>query len=89
MFALLLLVTISPTQAASPPVFNNVVASQRAGTKLVDIHYDLIYSGTTPITISALVSSNSGTSWNVPAYTFTGDYGRGVTPGTGKSIVWL
>jgi hypothetical protein len=78
----------SAAQAASPAAVSNVRAAQRSGTKLVDIHYDLSYLGISPINISIYVSSDSGTTWNVPAATFGGDYGLGVSPGDNKMVVW-
>ena len=86
--ALAAVCSVQRVSAAAPPVIANVTAAQRAGTRLVDIVYDLNYSGSTAITISPpLVSSNSGGIYNVPAYTFTGDLGVS-PPGTGKAIVW-
>ena len=73
---------------ATPPSVSNVSASQRAGAKLVDIHYDLSYAGSGPVNISILVSSNGAATWTVPAKTFGGDYGDGVSPGLNKSVVW-
>ena len=89
--ALLALATVAAPflgRAAAPPAVANVSAAQRAGTKLVDIRYDLIYAGTQSVTISILVSSNSGSTFYVPAYTFGGDYGVGIHPAAGKWAVW-
>jgi len=63
----------------------NVVATQRPGTKLVDIHYDLLSetNGTVPVTLSV---ENSGIS--VPTSGLSGDVGANVVPGTNKVIVW-
>jgi len=66
----------------------NVRASQRAGTTLVDLFYDLTGNGSA-YTASPAVSSDAGASFTVPATHFTGD---GVTSptaaGTGLHIVW-
>ena len=34
------------------------------------------------------ISSNAGSSWNIPARTLTGDVNFNVTPGTSNHIVW-
>ena len=64
---------------------SNVVATQRPGTKIVDITYDLVsdVTNTAPIALSIV---NSGAP--VPTNGITGAYGKSVAPGTGKAIVW-
>ena len=78
-------------RAASPPVVTNVTGSQRAGTKLVDIAYTISDPDSTSANIFIMVSKDSGTTWTVPASTFSGDYGLDVavtaTP-TAKAVVW-
>ncbi len=72
---------------ASTPEISNISSSQRSGTKLVDIYYDLA-STQNCLTVSVQVSSN-GVDYDIPAVNFSGDgYGMWVTPGTGKHIVW-
>jgi hypothetical protein len=74
---------------AAQPVVTNVRASQRAGTKLVDIYYDLTYAGTENLQSSVLVSTNGGASYSLPSTHFSGaGYGIYVTPGTGNHIIW-
>jgi len=69
------------------PVVSNVRAAQRAGTKLVDVYYDL--SGANgPATVAVAVSSDGGSSYAVPATSFTGDVGSGVANGASKHIAW-
>jgi hypothetical protein len=67
---------------------SNVRASQRQGTTLADLFYDLEGTGS-GYTVSVAVSSDGGTAFTVPATHFTGD---GVTsptaPGTSRHIVW-
>ena len=67
------------------PAVTNVLASQRAGTKLVDVYYDL--SGTGAMTVSLGVSNNGGSSYGVSASSFSGDIGS-VTAGSNLHIVW-
>ena len=72
---------------AAVPVVSNIRASQRAGTQLVDIYYNV--TATTPaVKVSIMVSPDGGVNWNVPAYTFTGAYGTGVTPGKDRLVTW-
>lgn len=69
------------------PVVSNVRAAQRAGTKLVDVYYDL--SGADgPATVSVAVSDNGGSSYAVPATSLSGAVGGGVANGTNKHVVW-
>jgi len=65
----------------------NINPAQRTdGSKIVDIYYDL--SGPdTVYSIMVEVSLTGGSSY-ISATNTTGDAGPGVTPGTGKYIVW-
>jgi len=81
-----LLATIAAHAAA--PVVSNVRAAQRPGTKLVDIYYDLADPDSATVTVAIALSGDGGANYNLPAATFTGDYGAGVTPGTNKRAVW-
>ncbi|MBU0718018.1 MAG: formylglycine-generating enzyme family protein [Planctomycetes bacterium] len=75
--------------ANSAPDVTNVTAVQRTdGSMLVDIGYDLADADGDPCTVSVVVSDDGGSTWDVPATSFTGDVGPGITPGTGKAIVW-
>jgi formylglycine-generating enzyme required for sulfatase activity len=71
---------------AGDPVVSNVRASQRAGTKQVDVHYDL--AGTGPYMVSVEVSQDGGSTYAVPAGSFSGDVGLDVTTGADKHLVW-
>jgi len=73
---------------AAVPVVSNVSSQQRAGTKMVDITYDVADADGDSLKIRIEVSSNSGTTYNVPASSLTGAIGDNVTPGTAKQIVW-
>jgi formylglycine-generating enzyme required for sulfatase activity len=76
---------------ASAPTITDVTASQRTGTKLVDIAYTISDTNATSVNVFVIVSSDSGATWTVPASTFTGAYGTNVsvtsTPAA-KAIVW-
>ncbi len=61
---------------------------QRAGTQLVDIDYDLADADSPTLTVTVAVSTNGGASYTLPAVSFTGALGVGVTPGSNKRITW-
>lgn len=63
-------------------------ASQRAGTTLVDLYYDLNTTATNGMLVAVTVSTNGGLSYDFPAMHFIGDVGLGITAGTNKWIVW-
>lgn len=69
------------------PAVSNVTFSQRAGTRLVDVFYDLGGTGTPPA-VGLAVSSDGGATFAVPVNTVSGDVGAGVPFGTGKHMVW-
>jgi hypothetical protein len=70
------------------PVVSNLAAAQRAGTKLVDISYDLAAPGFGSVAVTLEASSDGGVNWTVPVASATGAVGESVAPGTGKAIVW-
>ena len=73
----------------SVPVVGNVAVIPREdGSNLVDIHYDLSSADGDPCTVWVAVSDDGGTSWRVPARTFTGDVGEGITPGRNRTVIW-
>ena len=74
--------------ANTPPAITNVRASQREGTKLVDIYYDAADADNDLLKVRIEISDNDGAKYSVPAFSLTGDIGEGVAPGTGKHIVW-
>jgi len=73
---------------AAPPTVSNVRASQRAGTKYVDIYYDLADPDSSSLSVTILVSKDAGATWTVPALMFTGAQGGGVSPGVNKYVMW-
>lgn len=77
------------TSYAAPPVVSGITASQRAGTQLVDIYYNVSDAdGNSPVTIYVAISDNAGASYNVPVFTLTGAVGPGVVPGNSLHITW-
>lgn len=68
------------------PVVSNLTATQRAGTKLVDITYDLAALGFGAVSVTLEASSDGGATWTVPVTSATGAFGAGVTLGTGIAM---
>ena len=83
----LALLLLPATAHAADPVVSNLTVTQRAGTKLVDISYDVTADMPTVI-VSLEISSDGGTTFSVPAITVSGAIGAGVAIGTGKTIIW-
>jgi len=79
---------IAISSQAAMPVVTNVVASQRADTKLVDIYYDVFDDDGDTLITRVEISDTGGNYYLVPAYSFTGDIGEGVVTGALKHIVW-
>jgi len=75
-------------RAVGDPAVSNLSAAQRAGTKLVDVSYDLAAPGFPTVAVSLEISSDGGATWTVPATSVSGAIGSSVAPGTGKVIVW-
>ena len=73
---------------AAAPVVSNVTASQRSGTKLVDIYYSVSDVDGDAQNIQVQVSADGGLTYTIPCITLSGHVGAGIAPGTGKHIVW-
>jgi formylglycine-generating enzyme required for sulfatase activity len=85
----MLLLWAAAAAPGPPPAVSNVRISARPGLKLVDIRYDLEYSGGNTMAVGVLVSTDNGATYTLPASSFTGEgYGGGVSPGSDKRIVW-
>src|SRR3954471_18537264 len=87
-FSILALVLCALGAQAAAPVVTNIVASQRSGTKLIDIRFDALDADGDLLKIRVEISHNAGSNYSVPAITLTGDIGNNITPGTNKLIVW-
>jgi len=67
---------------------SGVTFQQRTdGSKKVDIQYT-VTGGTAPYNVSVQVSNDGGTTYAVPATTFTGAVGANQTAGTNRLITW-
>jgi len=85
----LFLILSLPLCAMTSPTVSNIRASQRENSKLVDILYDVAYSGASNVSITCEVSTNSGISYDVLAESFSGDgFGVMVPTGSDRLIVW-
>ncbi len=84
---LLLFASVVPAFGA-PPVVSNVRASQRPGTKRVDIYYDLADADGDPQRIVISASSDGGATYTLPCTTLAGAVGEGVAPGEDLHVVW-
>lgn len=80
--------TLTSFHVLANPSVSNIEVSQRENTKLVDISYNVSFIGGETVDISCEVSTNAGASYDVPVSSFSGDYGAGVEPGTGRLIIW-
>jgi len=85
-FSIGFIVTLSSRGAV--PIVTNVFATQQPNTKLVNIFYDVFDADGDTQFVSVVISTNSGTSFNLAASAFSGDTGPGITTGTAKQIIW-
>ncbi len=74
--------------AMAAPSVSNISVAQRAGTKLVDISYDLAAPGFATVAVKMEASSDGGSTWTVPVQSVSGDVGATVPVGAGKALVW-
>lgn len=89
-FPIVLALSISTASVlAAPPVVSNVRVTQRPGTALVDILYDVSDpDGNSPLRVNFQVSADAGATWTVPVLTFSGAVGANVVPGPNRAILW-
>ena len=79
----------SAAWANSAPVVSGVTAIQRADhSKVVDVSYTLTDADGDACTVTVKASSDGGATWTVPVTAISGACGNGITPGSGKHIVW-
>lgn len=71
------------------PVVSNVWFAQRTNSNLVDVWYDLSYSGSAnALTVSLAFSTDGGSTFSIVPRTVSGDVGTQQKPGTQKHVVW-
>lgn len=83
-----LVLCLSGILQAASPVISNIRASQRPGTKLVDVFYDLSDGDGDLQLIQLAASSDGGLSYGLPCITLSGHVGANVQPGTNRRITW-
>ena len=62
--SLLALLFVSTLARAAAPGVSNIRAAQRAGTKLVDIYYDVSDTDGTALTVEIQVSNDNGSTYS-------------------------
>ena len=77
---------VDPVVAADP-VVTNVVARQMPENPLVEITYDVTDADGDILYVSVEISEDGGSSFGVPARSFSGDIGE-VVAGAGKRVLW-
>ena len=88
---LLLLSMISAlvsTVNAAAPVVTGVNASQRAGTKIVDITYNVTLDAGQKAFVELWFSPDNGLNYPIRCLDVTGDVDSNVSGGTGKTVEW-
>ena len=63
------------------PVIDTVRVEQRINTKKVDIYYEVLDFDNDNLFVLVKISDDGGNTFNIPAHTFSGDYGLGIVPG--------
>jgi len=87
--SLLALAASAAVLHAADPVVTNVVSAQRAGTKLVDITFNVSDADSNTVAMSVEVSDNSGTTFAIPVTALSGDLNVAATPTpAAKALVW-
>jgi len=84
----LALIADTPRGFAAAPVVSNVRAAQRAGTKVVDIYYDVADADSSALTVSVAVSTNGGAAYFSPGASASGAVGTGLAPGNNRKMAW-
>ena len=74
--------------SAAPPVVSGVTASQRTGTKIVDVTYNLALDAGQTAFVELWFSPDNGLTFPVRCTAVSGDVNASVTAGNAKSVVW-
>jgi formylglycine-generating enzyme required for sulfatase activity len=74
-------------QAMATPSVTNIRSFQQAGTKLVQIDYDLSGSGG-PFWVSVQGSADGGVTWTLPVASVSGKVGAGIAAAGNQRITW-
>jgi formylglycine-generating enzyme required for sulfatase activity len=86
---IIVLLSLTLLFANVAPVVSNMSAAQRTdGSYMVDVYYSVQDADSALLTISLMVSSDGGTTWNISCDLLNGDIGANISPGTNKHIIW-
>jgi formylglycine-generating enzyme required for sulfatase activity len=89
LFLFTLFILFSPLAVrAAAPVVSNVRSAQLAGTKNVEVLYDVSDAEGDALSIGMQVSGDAGQTYTIPATALSGHIGAGVAPGVNRRIVW-
>jgi formylglycine-generating enzyme required for sulfatase activity len=78
---------IWPGLAGAAPTISNIRCAQVAGTKRVEVRYDVRATGVTAVKVKLEISANAGSSDAVPVATLRGAVGLGVPVGLDRLVV--
>ena len=73
---------------AAPPVVSGITASQRTGTKIVDITYNLTLDEEPKAFVELWFSPDNGLNFPIRCVDVTGAVDANVTAGTNKTVTW-
>ena len=82
------LLTFLIASVLSGQALRNLSYSQRPGTKLVDIQYDLVLASGSAAKIDFFFSFDNGKTFPIPCVSLSGDVGSYVLAGTNKKVIW-
>jgi len=83
-----MLVSFASVAYSAPPVVNGVTASQRTGTKIVDISYDLVLDTGQTAFVELWFSPDNGLTYPIRCMDIQGDVDANVTGGNAKTVEW-
>ena len=73
--------------SAAPPVVSGVTASQRTGTKIVDVTYNLAMDGGQTAFVELWFSPDNGLNFPIRCVDVNGSVDANVSPGS-KTVTW-
>ena len=73
---------------AAAPVVSNIRAAQIAGTKQVEVLYDVSDADGDALTIGLEISGDGGLTYSIPATALSGQAGPRIAPGSNRRLVW-
>ncbi len=88
LFLIVAAILVTQAAPAAPPVVTNIRAAQLAGTKNVEILYDVSDADGDALSIGMQVSGDAGQTYTIPATALSGHIGAGVAPGVNRRILW-